>query len=125
MASYSLSKPYENLLVKDGTASMHHQNIQALAIEMCKIKNDLSTEILSNIFTQRTQNHYSLRNASDFQIPFVRTVFHETGSISYFAPKIWDIVPAEMKNAISLNSFKAQIKNGHPLTALVNFESRI
>ena len=51
---------YENLLVKDGTVSMHHRNIQALAIEMYKIKNDLSTEILSNVFTQRTQNHYSL-----------------------------------------------------------------
>ena len=47
---------YENLLVKDGAVSMHHRNIQALAIEIYKIKNDLSTEILSNIFTQRTQN---------------------------------------------------------------------
>ena len=105
---------YENLLVKDGTVSMHHRNIQALAIEMYKIKNDLSTEILSNIFTQRTQNHYSLRNASDFQIPFVQTVYHGTESISYLGPKIWDIVPAEMKNAISLNSFKAQIKKWLP-----------
>ena len=101
---------YENLLVKDGTVSMHHQNIQALAIEMYKIKNDLSTEILSNIFTQMTQNHYRLRNASDFQIPFVRTIYHGRESMSYLPPKIWDIVPAEMKNAISLNSFKAQIK---------------
>ena len=101
---------YERLLVKDGRASMHHRNIQALAIEMYKINNDLSTEILSNIFTQRTHNHYSLQIPSDFQIPFVRTVYHGTESISHFGPKIWDIVPAEMKNAISLNSFKAQIK---------------
>ena len=56
----------------------------------------------------------SLRNASDFQIPFVRTVYHETESISYLGPKIWDIVPAEMKNAISLNSFKAQSKKWLP-----------
>ena len=74
--------PYENLSVKDGTVSMHHRNIQALAIEMYKIKNDLSTEILSNIFTQRTQNHHSLQSASDFQIPFVRTVYHGKESIS-------------------------------------------
>ena len=53
--------------MKDGTVSMHHRNIQALAIEMYKIKNDLSTKILSNIFTQKTQNHYSLPNASDFK----------------------------------------------------------
>ena len=70
--------------------------------------------MLSNIFTQRTQNHYSLRNAHYFQIPFVRTVYHGTESISYLGPKIWDIVPAEMKNTISLNSFKAQIKKCLP-----------
>ena len=29
---------YENLLVKDGAVSMHHRNIQALAIEVYKIK---------------------------------------------------------------------------------------
>ena len=91
---------YENLLVKDGTVSMHHRNIQALAVEMYKIKNDLSTEILFNIFTQRTQNHYGLRNASEFQIPFVRTVNYGTESFSYLRPKIWDIVPAEMKNYV-------------------------
>ena len=81
---------------------------------MYKIKNDLSIEILSNIFTQRTQNHYCLRNASDFQILFVRTVYHGTESISYLGPRIWDIVQAKMKNANSLNSFKAQIKKWLP-----------
>ena len=116
---------YENLLVKDGTVSMHHRNIQSLPIEMYKIKNDLSTEILSNVFTQRTQNHYRFRNASDFQIPFLRNVYHETEIISYFGPKIWDIVHAEMKNAISLNSFKAQIKKWLPFDCLVDFASRI
>ena len=74
--------------MKNGTVSMHHRNIQALVIEMCKLKNDLSTEILSNIFTQRTKNHYSLRNAGDFQIPFVPTAYHGTESISYLGPMI-------------------------------------
>ena len=80
---------------------------------------------MTNIFTQRTQNHYSLRNTSDFQIPFVRTVYQGTESISYLGPKILDIAPAEMKNAIYLNSFKKQIKKGYPLTALVDFASRM
>ena len=56
-----------------------------------------------------TQNDYS-----DFQIPFALTVYHGTDSISYLGPKIWDIVPAKMKNAISLNSFKTQIKKWLP-----------
>ena len=77
---------------------------------MYRIKNDLSTEIFPNIFTQRTQNHYSLQNASDFQIPFVRTVYNGTENISHLGHKIWDIVPVETENAISQNSSKAQIK---------------
>ena len=97
--------------MKDGTVSMHHRNIQTLPTEMYKIKNDLLAEIVPNIFTQRTQNHSSLGNASDFQIPFARTLYHGTENISYLGPKIWGIVPDEMKNAISLNSFKTQIKN--------------
>ena len=76
-----------------------------------RTKNDLSTKVLSNIFIQRAQNHYSLRNASECQIPFVRTVYSGTENISYLGPKIWNIVPDKMKNAISLNIFKAQIKN--------------
>ena len=74
--------------MKDGTVSMHHRNIQTLATEIHKIKNNLLAEIVPNIFTQRTQNHYSLRNTSDFKIPFVRTVYHGTESVSYLGPKI-------------------------------------
>ena len=37
---------------------------------------------------------------------FGRTVYHGTGSISYLGPKIWDIVPIELKNVQSLNCFK-------------------
>ena len=70
----------------------------------CKIKNDLSTEIVSNIFTQRRKIHPSFRNTSDFQISFARTVYHGTENISYLGLKIWGIVPAEMKNSMYLNS---------------------
>ena len=32
---------YENLLEKDNSVSIHHKNIQALAIEIFKVKNKL------------------------------------------------------------------------------------
>ena len=106
---------YEELLIKDGTVSIRHRNIQTLATEMFKVKNELSPEIICDIFMQRINNHYNLRHINHFETPFVRTVYNGTESVSYLGPKIWDIVPEEYKTLNSLNSFKESIKNWIPL----------
>ena len=68
----------------------------------------------ANIFCPNPENHYNLRNHSDFRVPFARTVYHGTESMSYLGPKIWDIVPAELKQNQSLNSFKKSIRKWVP-----------
>ena len=40
----------------------------------------------------------------------VRSVFHGTEIISFFGPKIWDIVPSELKQLETVNAFKRKIK---------------
>ena len=108
---YSDKKPsYENLLEKDNSVSMHHKNIQVLAIEMFKVKHKLCPEITRDVFMERTNNQYNLRNRLDFITLQVHSAFHETESISYLGPKIWYIVPEEFQNKKSLNSFKGSIK---------------
>ena len=101
---------YENLLEKDNSVSIHHKNIQALAIEMFKVKHMLCPEITGDIFMERTNNQYNLRNCPFFINPQVHSVFHGTESISYLGPRIRDIVPEEFKHKKSLNSFKESIK---------------
>ena len=105
---------YEELLEKDGSVSIHHKNIQSLAIEMYKVKNELAPAITANIFSTMNENPYNLRNYNDFRIPFARTVYHGTESISYLGPKIWEIVPREIKDLESLNSFKKSIRKWTP-----------
>ena len=41
---------YENLLEKDNLLSIHHKNIQVLAIELFKVKHKLCPEITDDIF---------------------------------------------------------------------------
>ena len=57
-------------------------------------------------------SHYNLRWCNDFRIPSIRTVYHGSESISFLGPKIWNILPDEIKQQTSLNSFKKSIKNG-------------
>ena len=106
--------PFEALLEKDGSVSIHNRNIQILATEMFKIKNDLSPEIMIELFEQRNEHHYNLRNNVHFITPQIRTVCHGSESISFLSPKIWNILPDRLKNTNSLEAFKIQIKKWKP-----------
>ena len=52
---------FEELLSKDGTFTIHEQNIQNLAIEMFKALNDFSTPNLSELF-QLNESLHGLRS---------------------------------------------------------------
>ena len=52
---------FKELLSKDGTYTIHEQNIQNLAIEMLKALNDLSTPDFSELF-QLNESLYGLRS---------------------------------------------------------------
>ena len=59
---------------KDGTISIHHRNIQTLATEMFKVKNEICPGNICDIFTQRINNYYNLRHINHFETHFVRTI---------------------------------------------------
>ena len=64
---YSNKQPlFETLLEKDGSVSVHNHNLQILATEMYKRKNDLSPLIATELFEQRNVQHYDLRKNSQF-----------------------------------------------------------
>ena len=106
---------YEELLEKDRLVLTHHKNIEILTIdiEMFLIKHGQSPEIVNDIFAQTTQ-HYNFRQNRDFRILSVKSVYHGSESISYLTPKIWEIVPAKIKETNSLNSFKIEIRKWVP-----------
>ena len=49
-----LHERYLDELLRDNSVSIHHRNIQSLATEKFKIKNEMSPEIASDILTKRT-----------------------------------------------------------------------
>ena len=76
---------------------------------MYKILNSLSPEIMKDIFKTKT-NYYNTLNALIFSKRNVKTVRYRLKTMSYMGPKIWVLVPKEMKQVITLNEFKAKIK---------------
>ena len=107
------SSSFENLLKKDNSVSIHHRNIQSLATEMFKVKNNIAPEIMKERFAPKMSS-YDLRNNNSFKRRRVKSVWHGTESVSYLGPKIWDLVPNEIKESESLNDFKFKIKRWVP-----------
>ena len=63
---------------------------------MYKILNGLSPDIMQDIFETKN-NYYNTRNTSAFSSRNIEKVRYELRTISYIAPKIWNLVPKEMK----------------------------
>ena len=61
---------------------------------------------------------YELRRRSQFQMPFVHLVFSGTESLKFLGPKIWALVPTEMKQSESLEKFRNAIKQWNSTSCL-------
>ena len=72
-------------------------------------KNDLGPKTMKDTF-HFIQKPYNLRNYPELQRRRNRTVYFETESISSLAPKIWELVPSDIRRANSLEIFREKIK---------------
>ena len=64
---------------------------------------------MRNILKTRTPT-YNLRSQTDFVRGCVKTRRYGLNSLSYFALKVWDIIPLEIKNISSLQKFQTEIR---------------
>ena len=83
---------FQQLLDKDKSFSIHERNLQKLAIEMFKVRNNISPSFTKLIFPH-SQNPYNLRNESYFQTDNVRSVHYGTETLSFRGPKTWTLIP--------------------------------
>ena len=104
---------YVDLLAKDKSFTIHQRNIQSLAIELFKAKLNLSNVIMCNILKRRTLD-YNIRSQTDFVRDCVNTRRYGLNLLSYFAPKVWDMILLEIKNVNSIQKFKTEIRKWNP-----------
>ena len=101
---------FDELLEKDYSFSIHHRNIQTLAIDKFKFLNGLSPQIGNEVFQVKSPAPYYLSDKNELYSKNPNTVTHGTERASFMAPKIWSIVPQELKKSQSLYSFKKVIR---------------
>ena len=114
------SSSFQNLFEKDNSVTIHYRNIKILAIELYKFIQRLSPPVMNEIFVERNNNH-SLRGNNVLTRRKVTSVRYGTETVSFLAPKIWDILPKNIKDSESLDIFKRKIKKLIHWNALADF----
>ena len=82
----------------------HHRNIQALLIEVFKMKNELAPTIMEPILNKRF-NTYNLRNFHEFATE-KKPIWYGLETFSYRYPQLWPLLPESLKEMNSLSEFK-------------------
>ena len=79
--------------------------ISSLAVELFKVKENLSNTIMSDILHNRVLN-YNLKSQTDFFRNTVNTTKSGLNSLRYFASKVWSMIPIEIKDSSTVKVFK-------------------
>ena len=74
---------FYELLEKDISASIHHQDIRELAIEIFIVFNGWSSEVIEEIFQFRDEEPCKLKGNSQFHVAPVDMFFNGTESIKF------------------------------------------
>ena len=101
---------FNELLDKDGSFTIHQRNVQSLAIEIYKYLHGLSPTILSEVFKVNEIIPDDLRMRNELYARNPKTVRYGTETISFLSPKIWSLIPQNIKDSSSLPCFKKKKK---------------
>ena len=105
---------FGELLLKDNSICIHHRNIHFMAIEMHKLINDNGPALLNEIFMKKDDHYIRTLRSKDFLLPQANTVHYGHDSLKYFGPKIWGIIPNEIKSIKDAEQFKIKLKTWVP-----------
>ena len=96
---------FEELLTKDGSVSIHHRNLQFLAVEIYKVDKGLSPVFMNDIFPKHENS--SSENVSSntrlkpsFYNPSnPKTVNYGLQTLRSLGPKIWGMIPMDIRSS--------------------------
>ena len=103
--------PFEEVLERDKPETIHRRNIQILDAELFKVKNGLSNNTVAQQIWKRNSVGYSSRAQTDFLLPQRKSINYSLKVLRYFGPKIWNILPSNIKNSRIPREFSKKVKS--------------
>ena len=74
---------FTELLEKDNSTTIHNRNIQLPATELFKVKNELSSPLMIEIFVENAQHYYDWRKKTELERNNVKTVYNGTEILTF------------------------------------------
>ena len=99
----------------DVSFSVHHRNIQTLAIEIYKHILGLSPAIMGEVFKINRTLSYNFRKRSEFSSRVPKTVKYGIEIIYFLAPKVWAVVPEKIRNVLLWKLLNLKSGNGNQI----------
>ena len=92
--------------------TVHSQrNLQLLMIDIYKTKNSLNSSFMDDIFVERPNISYDLRNNDGLLVPRANTTTHGIETTRYVGSRLRHTLPSETRESRTLEIFKGRIKN--------------
>ena len=66
---------------------------------MFRLKRDTAPELFKELTLPNKQLRYELKSNPDFAMPIVKSVHIDLEGLSHLSPKIWELLPLEIKEA--------------------------
>ena len=77
---------------------------------MLKTFTGITPQIMNEVFARNCALNCNLSRHPEFASRVINTVHYDSGSLSFLGPKIWEMLPLDLKNSDSTDSFKSGIK---------------
>ena len=98
----------------DKSVTIHVRNLHYLVTEVYKVKNNISPEIMREIFHFQENENYNLRSGTHLASRNMRTTLFGKETVSNLGAEIWPLLPEELKNTSLLQVFKNKLKEWKP-----------
>ena len=108
------SLDYDDMLQRSGQLRIRINLIRLVVIEMFKYTKGINPAYMNDKFIDK-ESKYNLRDQSRLLQPKFNTKRYGYRSFKYFGSKIWNSLPASIKNLDDLNLFKRDLFNWWPL----------
>ena len=95
---------FEELLERDSSVTIYQRNLQFLAIEMFKVEKGLAPIFMNEIMKgAENVSSNTLANAIFYNSSNPKTVNYGLDTVRCLGPKIWQLVPREIREITSLD----------------------